>query len=56
LRDKGANYDELFRKFKHIEQEKFLLEEKMGFYNTEMGKDGKNAMSEVYRNTDELRR
>lgn len=33
LREKGARFDELHRDFKRVEQEKFLLEEKMGYYD-----------------------
>ncbi|EGR29131.1 progesterone immunomodulatory binding factor 1, putative [Ichthyophthirius multifiliis] len=54
LREKGSAYDELNRKYKQIEQEKFLLEEKIGFYNADQ--DGKNLLSDVYKVTDDLRR
>lgn len=33
LREKGARFDELSRDYKRLEQEKFLLEEKAGFYS-----------------------
>ncbi|KRX01429.1 hypothetical protein PPERSA_01332 [Pseudocohnilembus persalinus] len=56
LREKGNNYDELNRRFKQMEQEKFLLEEKMGFYDSEAGKEGKHVLSEVYKTTDDMRR
>lgn len=56
LREKGSSYDEMLRKYKQVEQEKFLLEEKLGFYDSEAGKEGKSALGEVYKTTDELRR
>ncbi|KAL4511807.1 hypothetical protein ABPG72_012652 [Tetrahymena utriculariae] len=54
LREKGSSYDELMRKFKQIEQEKLLLEEKIGFFNQDS--DGKHVLSDVYKTTDDLRR
>ncbi len=56
LREKGTAYDELMRKYKQVEQEKFLLEEKIGFYDSEQGKEGKHVLSEIYKTTDDIRR
>ena len=44
------------RKFKQVEQEKFLLEEKIGFYDVEQGKEGKHVLSEIYKTSDDMRR
>ena len=33
-----------------------MLEEKLGFYDSEAGKEGKHVLSEVYKSTDDLRR
>lgn len=56
LREKGARFDELNRDYKRMEQEKFLLEEKMGYYDNQRNKDGRSMASEVYRVQDELKR
>ncbi|CAD8069072.1 unnamed protein product [Paramecium sonneborni] len=39
LREKGARFDELSRDYKRLEQEKFLLEEKSGFYQNNQSSD-----------------
>ncbi|CAD8109310.1 unnamed protein product [Paramecium primaurelia] len=39
LREKGARFDELSRDYKRLEQEKFLLEEKAGFYQNNQAGD-----------------
>lgn len=33
-----------------------MLEEKLGFYDTDKGKEGKHVLSEIYKSTDELKR
>jgi hypothetical protein len=33
-----------------------LLEEKIGFYDSEQGKEGKHVLSEIYKTTDDIRR
>lgn len=56
FREKGARFDELNRDYKRMEQEKFLLEEKMGYYDTQRNKDGRSLASEIYRAQDEIKR
>lgn len=52
-REKVIKYDELEREFRKIEQEKYLLEEKMGYLDQE---GPKNTRSEVFREQEDLRR
>ena len=49
LREKGARFDDLSRDYKRMEQEKFLLEEKMGFYDGEKNKEARSLAGEIYR-------
>jgi progesterone-induced-blocking factor 1 len=54
MKEKVASYDELYRKFKQVEQEKQLMEDKLGFYSNQ--KEGSNLMSEMYKQSDDMRR
>jgi len=56
LREKGSGYDELLRNFKMLQQEKSLLEEKMGYYAKSSSEDGKSALTQIYQSTEEFRR
>lgn len=56
LREKGARFDELSRDYKKLEQEKFLLEEKAGFYQTNKNGGGADLASQMAKAQDEAKR
>ncbi|CAD8157235.1 unnamed protein product [Paramecium pentaurelia] len=53
LREKGARFDELSRDYKRLEQEKFLLEEKSGFYQNNQAGD---KAGDQYKGQDDSKR
>ena len=57
LREKSRKFDDLNRDFKRMEQEKILLEDRLGFVNAG-NKNGerRNEQSEIFRIQEELRR
>ena len=54
FREKAMKFDELNREYKKIEQEKYLLEEKVGFIINE-NKPG-SERAEIYKQQDDFRR
>lgn len=52
-REKVIRYDDLEREFRKLEQEKYLLEEKMGYYD----KNGeKFTRGEIFKEQEDIRR